>query len=59
MTSRNCVLNLNALVEDKKVNKLLLTVHAKILNEIWEARHLLKQKKSFSNDVIINKIKNK
>ena len=58
MTSTNCVLGiLNALVKDKKVKKLLLTIHITILKEIWIARNLLKhQKKSLTNDVIIKKI---
>ena len=57
MTSTNCVLVLNAPVKDKKVKKLLLTIHITILNEIWKARNLLKhQKKVLTNDVIIKKI---
>ena len=60
MTSTNCVLILNALAKDKKVKKLLLTIHITILYEIWKARNLLKhQKKSFTNDVIIKKINTK
>ena len=57
MTTTNCVLILNALTKDKKVKKLLLTVHITILNEIWKARNLLKhQKKSPTNDAVIKKI---
>ena len=57
MTSSNCILILNALVTDKKVKKLFLTIHITILKEIWKARNLLKhQKKSITNDVIIKKI---
>ena len=57
MTSTNCVLVLNAPVKDKKVKKLLLTIHITILNEIWKARNLLKhQKKVLTNDVVIKKI---
>ena len=60
MTSTNCILILNALVKDKKVKKLLLTIHIMILNEIWKARSLLKhQKKTLTNDVIITKINTK
>ena len=60
MTSTNCVLILNALVKDKKIKKLLLTIHIAILNEIWKARNLLKhQNKILTNDVIINKINTK
>ena len=56
LTSTNCVLILNASVKDKKVKKLLLTIHITILNEISKARNLLKhQKKSLTNDVIITK----
>ena len=59
-TSANCVLILNALVKDKKVKKLLLTIHIAILNEIWKARNLLKhQNKILTNDVIIKKINTK
>ena len=47
MISTNCVLILNALVKNKKVKKLLLTIHITILNEIQKPRNLLKhQKKS-------------
>ena len=57
MTSTNWILILNALVKDKKIKKLLLTIHITILKEIWKARNLLKhQKKSLTNDVIIKKI---
>ena len=57
MTSTKCVHILNALVKDKKVKKLLLTIHITILEEIWKARNLLKhQKKSLTNDVIFKKI---
>ena len=60
MTSTNCVLILNALVKDKKIKKLLLTIHIAILNEIWKARNFLKyQQKILSNDVIIKKITTK
>ena len=60
MTSTNCVLILNALVKDKKVKKLLLTIHIMILNEIWKAWNLLKhQKKTLTNDVITKKINTK
>ena len=53
MTSRNCVLILNALLKDKKVKKFLLTIHITILSEIWEARNLLKHKKKIlTNDVL-------
>ena len=56
MTSTNCLMILNALVKEKKVKKLLLTIHITILNKISKARNLLKhQKKSLSNDVIIKK----
>ena len=56
MTSTNCLMILNALVKEKKVKKLLLTLHTTILNEIWKARNLLKhQKRSVTNDVIIKK----
>ena len=55
--STNCVLIVNALVKDKKVKKLLLTIHIAILNKIWKARNLLKhQHKILTNDVIIKKI---
>ena len=58
--STNCVLIVNALVKDKKVKKLLLTIHIAILNEIWKARNLLKhQNKILTNDVIIKKINTK
>ena len=57
MTTTICVLILNALAKDKKVKKLLLTIHITILNEIWKARNLLKhQKKSLTNDAVIKKI---
>ena len=57
MTTTNCVLILIALVKDKKVNKLLLTMHIKIVNEIWKARNLLKrQNKTLNNGVIMKKI---
>ena len=60
MTSTNCVLILNALVKNKKVKKLLLTIHITILNEIWKARNILKhQKKPLTNDVLIKKINSK
>ena len=60
MTSTNCVLILNALVKDKKVKELLLTIHITILNEIWKARNLVKhQNKILTNDVIIKKINTK
>ena len=60
MTSTNCVLIVNALVKDKKVKKLLLTIHITLLNEIWKARSLLKhKKKTLTNDVIIKKINTK
>ena len=60
MTSTNCVLILNALVKDKKLKKLLLTIHIAILNKIWKARNLLKhQNKILTNDVIIKKINTK
>ena len=56
MTSRNCVLILNALVKDKKVKKHLLTIHITILNEISKTRNLLKHQKHLTNSVIIKKI---
>ena len=56
MTSSNCILILNALVTDKKVKKLLLTIHITILKEIWKARNLLKHQKHLTNSVIIKKI---
>ena len=60
MTSTNCVLILNALVKDKKIKKLLLTIHIAILNEIRKARNLLKHwKKILTNDVIMKKINTK
>ena len=60
MTSTDCVLILNALAKDKKVKKLLLTIHVTILNKIWKARNLLKhRRKSLTNDVIIKKINTK
>ena len=42
MTSTNRVLILNAVVKDKKIKKLLLSVHITILNEIWKATNLLR-----------------
>ena len=42
MTSTNRVLILNALVKDKKIKKLLLSIHITILNEIWKATNLLR-----------------
>ena len=60
MTSTNSVLILNALVKDKKIKKLLLTIYIVILNEIRKARNLLKhQNKILTNDVIIKKINTK
>ena len=60
MTSTNCLLILNALVKDKKIKKLILTIHIAILNEIWKSRNLLKhQNKKLTNDVIIKKINTK
>ena len=60
MTSTNCDHVLNSLVKDKKVKKVLLTIHITILNEIWKARNLLKhQNKTFTNDFIIKKINTK
>ena len=56
MTSSNCILILNALVTEKKVKKLLLTIHITILKEIWKARNLLKHQKHLTNSVIIKKI---
>ena len=41
-TSTNRVLILNAVVKDKKIKKLLLSVHITILNEIWKATNLLR-----------------
>ena len=53
MTATNCVLILIVLVKDKKVNKLLLTMHITIANEIWKARNLLKHlNKTLNNGVI-------
>ena len=42
MTSTNRVLILNAVVKDKKIKKLLLSIHITILNEIWKATNLLR-----------------
>ena len=58
MTSTKCLMILNALVKEKKVKKLLLTLQRTMLNEIWKARNSLKhQKRSVTNDVIIKKSK--
>ena len=42
MTSTNRVLILNAVVKDKKIKKLLLSIHITILIEIWKATNLLR-----------------
>ena len=42
MTSTNRVVILNAVVKDKKIKKLLLSIHITILNEIWKATNLLR-----------------
>ena len=42
MTSTNRVLILNAVVKDKKIKKLLLSIHITILNEIWKDTNLLR-----------------
>ena len=59
MISTNCVLILNALVKNKKVKKLLLTIHITILNEIQKPRNLLKHQKKSLIMSLSKKIKTK
>ena len=55
MTSTNCDHVLNSLVKDKKVKKVLLTIHITILNEIWKARNLKHHNKTLTTQQIFQR----